>query len=569
MVEKRSHRVLLRTVALGLVALALWLTADQEVVALESPHDDQFFLQRAQCGYWFDEGYTHFSFIKEPIYPLFGALCYLLGISLRLATEVIYLVAAGVFSWSLVRRRPHAWVGLVVFAACVLHPMRFAVFRQTTADALYPSLLLLSLGALLVQVQDAARPGWWWRGLLSGLALGLLWNTRAERPLVAGLLLCFIMAGAYTAFRRAPTWRVAAKQWLAEWLLPPLAIAAVAVAILTANYARFGVWATRDLSAPDYWAAYQSLVSIQADQPLRCVPVTREARVKAYLVSPSFRELEPYLEGELGERYAGYSRAYYDLPRGEIAGGWFCWAVRDAAAEAGHCRSAEESEAFYRKIADELRGAAAEGKLPTRAVLPFSVDPDVALYLPYLPASAAKLWERTWTSTEPPPLHDHPTAIRQFFDQVAHRRAVSPPPTAQARVRSGLWAAYGPVLKVILLGGGLLFAAGLVCRRGSPGFGWFVFTALVLGFAGFSRLALFTLVDASAFPGDALRYLFPAALLLAALATWLSIMGCVQWATSSNLRSQRGHRPSSLHMAHSPLSLIQQNSPDRLASPFS
>src|SRR5262249_54982549 len=96
-------RLLLGATAFGLGALALWLTADQEVVALESPHDDQFFLQRAACGYWFDRGYTHMSFIKEPVYPLFAWLCYRLGIPLRLATETVYLAAAGVFSWILVR----------------------------------------------------------------------------------------------------------------------------------------------------------------------------------------------------------------------------------------------------------------------------------------------------------------------------------------------------------------------------------------------------------------------------------------------------------------------------------
>jgi hypothetical protein len=289
----RRYRVLRWASALGLVALALWLTADQEVVALESPHDDQFFLERASCGYWFDQGYTHFSFIKEPIYPLFAAICYLVGIPLRLATEGVYLGSAGFFSWSLVRRRPQAWLGLLVFGACVLHPMRFAVFRQTTADALYPSLLLLSLAALLRQIQDAAQPGAFRRGLFSGLALGLLWNTRAERPLVALLLLCFLAAGAYSAWRRAPTRKSACQQWLAEWALPPLVIALVTLAILTANHARFGVWATRDLAAPGYWSAYQALAAIQPDQPLRCVPVTREARAKAYAVSPSFRELEP------------------------------------------------------------------------------------------------------------------------------------------------------------------------------------------------------------------------------------------------------------------------------------
>jgi hypothetical protein len=521
----RWDRLLGCASTLGLVALALWLTVDQEVVALDSPHDEQFFLQRARCGYWFDQGYTHFSFIKEPIYPLFAGICYLLGIPLRLATEGVYLGAAGFFSWSMVRRRPQPWWGLLVFGTCVLHPMRFAVFRQTTADALYPSLLLLSLGALLRQIQDAAQPAPWRRGFFSGLALGLLWNTRAERPLVALILLCFLAAGAYNACRRASTWKIALQQWLAEWALPPVVVAVVALTILSANYARFGVWATRDLNAPGYWAAYQALVAIQPDRSLRCVPVTREARAKAYTASPSFRELQPYLEGQLGERYASYGRQYYDLPPGEIAGGWFCWAVRDAAAEAGHCGSAEESEAFYRKIAGELHAAAAEGRLPTRAVLPFSLDPDAANYLPYLPSSAAKLWNRCWTSEEPPALQDHLTDIRQLFDTVAHRRCVPTPPTAQSHVRSWLWLVYGPLLHALLITGGLVFAVVLMLRRNTPGFRWYVFISLVVGITGFSRLGLFTLIDASAFPGDALRYLFPLALTLSVLATWLTAKG--------------------------------------------
>jgi hypothetical protein len=525
MTENRPFPILLWASALGLVAFALWLTVDQEVVALESPHDDQFFLQRAQCGYWFDEGYTHFSFIKEPIYPLFGTLCYLLGVPLRLATEAVYLAAAASFSWSLVRRRRHKWLGMMVFATCVLHPMRFAVFRQTTADALYPSLLLLSLAALLVQARDAGRPGSWRRGLISGLVLGLLWNVRAEQPLVLLLLLCFLGVGAYTAVQRAPGWRRAIKPWLTEWALPPLGLAAVTLAILAANYARFGVWATRDLSAPGYWAAYQALVAIQSEQPQRCVPVTQQARREAYAVSPSFRQLEPYLEGDLGERYASYGRAYYDLPPGEIAGGWFCWAVRDAAAAVGHCHSEEQSEAFYWQIAAELRAAAAAKQLATRVVLPFSVDPNVSVYAGHLPPSAAKLWCRCWTTEEPPPLADHSTDIRQFFDAVAHRRAVAPPPTAQSLVRSWLWAVYGPVFRSVLLVGFLVLLGVLALRQNAAGSGWYVLASLMIGLAGFSRLGLFALIDASAFPGDALRYLFPAALMLAVLGTWLTANG--------------------------------------------
>jgi hypothetical protein len=509
--------------ALAMAAFTLWLVADQEVVARESPHDDQFFLERAACGYWFDQGYTHFSFIKEPVYPLFCWLCYYVGIPLRLATELVYLAAAGFFSWSLVRRHSHSWVGLGLFAACALHPMRFAVFQQTTADALYPSLLLLSLGALVVLLQDEDSD--WRRGLLSGLALGLLWNVRPERPLAAMLLFVFLLLGAYQAWRRAATWQAALKHWLAAWIPPLAALGLVTLAIMAANYARFGVFATADLAAPDYWSAYQALTGIRPNQPLRCVPVSREARLRAYAASPSFRELAPHLEGALGERYASYSRMYYDLPPGEIAGGWFCWVLRDAAAAAGHCRSAADSEAFYRQVADELLAAAAEGKLETRAMLPFGVDPNLEIYLPHLPASTLKLWNRCWSHEEPAPLHEHETAVRQLFDTVAHRRAVPTAPTPQSGARSCLWSVYGPLLNLLLLAGGLLGAAVLARRRRTPGCGWYLFITLALSVAGLSRLGLFALIDASAFPGDLVRYLFPAALSMALLATWLAAEG--------------------------------------------
>jgi hypothetical protein len=509
--------------ALGVVALALWLTADQEVVALVSPHDDQFFMQRAECGYWFDQGYTQFSFIKDPIYPLFGWIWFRLGINLRLATAASYLAAAGFFSWSLVRRRSHGGVGLLVFAACALHPMQFAVFQQTTADALYPTLLLLVLGALLVQFQEAGRPGWWRHGLFSGLALGLLWNTRPERPLAGLLLLFFLAVGGYTAWRQAPTWKVAFGQWLRAWALVPAVLALTALTIPTANYVRFGVFATSDLQAPGFWSAYQALTSIRPQRSLRLVSVTREARLQAYAVSPSFRQLQPYLEGNVGEKYASFGRRLYALPPGELAGGWFWWAVRDATAAAGHCRSAEEAEAFYRQIAEELQTAVRAGTLDSRVVLPAGFDPNPENYLPYLPGSAANLWQRCWSPDEPEPLHDHANDIRQFFDTVANRRPLPAGPTAQADVRSWLWWMYGPVLQVVLLIGALL--AALVLQHDTPGRGWYFFVALALGLAGCSRLGLFALMDASAFPGAQLRYLFPVALAFAALAVWLTAEG--------------------------------------------
>ena len=74
------------------------------------------------------------SSVASQMYPLFAWVCYCLGVPLRLATEGVYLAAAAFFSWCLGRRSP-SWVGLLVFGACALHPMRFAVFRPADNDA--------------------------------------------------------------------------------------------------------------------------------------------------------------------------------------------------------------------------------------------------------------------------------------------------------------------------------------------------------------------------------------------------------------------------------------------------
>ena len=213
--------ILPNALAFGLVVFACWLTSDQEVVALVSPHDDQYFLQRAECGYWFDQGYSHMTFIKEPIYPLFGWLCYRLGMPLRLATEAIYLAAAGFFSWSLVRRRSPGWVGLLVLAACALHPMRFAVFRQAISDTLYPTLLLLALGTLFVPAarREPAGPMAAWCIQWSGPGIVVEYQT----GMAPGRFIATLLPGLWSlpglAAESEPGNRV--KVWGAEWASRP------------------------------------------------------------------------------------------------------------------------------------------------------------------------------------------------------------------------------------------------------------------------------------------------------------------------------------------------------------
>jgi hypothetical protein len=84
-------------------------------------------------------------------------------------------------------------------------------------------------------------------------------------------------------------------------------------------------------------------------------------RKQIYQVSPAFRELEPYLEGDLGRDWAVHAGDL--VAAGEIASGWFIWALRDAVDLAGYCNSGAKADAYYRRLAQEVNAACDQGLL--------------------------------------------------------------------------------------------------------------------------------------------------------------------------------------------------------------
>lgn len=510
--------------AAGFVAVtlfALWLTADQEIVAQPTPHDDQWYLRAARHAYWFEGGScSSLSFIKEPVYPLFVGLCFRLGLPLHLMTELVYLAAAGFLVWALVYRQAPTWVGLLLFAICAVHPLSHITFRRSTADGVYVSLLLAALAALLLQHKRRGEPGGWRRGLLSGTLLGLLWNTRPERPLVLVLLLFFVAMSAVAVWRRGPTYR-AARAWMGEWVIPAGALAALALAVMTANYARWGVFATTAQNAPGLNAAYRALLSIHQERPMRRVPVTREARELAAAVSPTYRELELVLQGQLGKNWGQNSRASYPTaPPGELVTSFFNWALMDAvvlvAGQAG-----PPAEAFFQRVAAELNAAAADGRLPTRTVMPYGLDPCPEHYLPHLGASWRKLWTNCVRPWPPEKLGDVPGPHVPEFDRIAGRRSIAPAPGGQARVRGWIASAYSAGLEAALLAAALVALVVLLVRRAALGRGPYFLAGAALGVAALARLAMFAVLHAGAYVGVTPHYLFPAALTMTVMAVWL------------------------------------------------
>lgn len=167
------------------------------------------------------------------------------------------------------------------------------------------------------------------------------------------------------------------KTFLLSILTPWLILVLLNLSLASLNYLAYGSFVINDLKSKPFSSAYLALTKIESEQWYPKVPVTFEAREKAYHVSPAFRELREIIEHENN----GFFK-YCPYPN-EILGAHFVWTLRYAAEVAGYHQSLPKSEEFYQRIADEINRAFENGSLKKRNhVLPIGLALDQRHLLP-------------------------------------------------------------------------------------------------------------------------------------------------------------------------------------------
>jgi hypothetical protein len=418
------------SLALGcalIAGLKLWLVADDEVVARAIPHDHQRYAEMAfeiVHGRWLGD-YDHMTLIREPAYPVWIAGVHATGVPLRLAAEVLLAASAALFVAALRLAGAPTALALGCFGLLVLQPHSFLVNRELLAAGFYLPVLLIAMSGLLLAARAASLRHRAVHAVWTGLALGALWTTRPEKPLVVVVIAAFALLD--LARRRAggATWRRAAGPVGVPVMGAVLGIATAAMGFSALNHRHYGMFVTSDLSAPGFVAANAALLGIEQAAPRRFVLVPRDVRERAYAASPAFHELRPWLEAPSAGRSVSCNLVNVC---DDFAGAWFMWTLREAAARAGHMDSAIEADLFFQRIADEIARARVRGELPAeRANLP-PLHPRPETYLAHLAGSFRRIAWRVampgeWSDWDP--LGDDlatPEPVTQLFDEIANRR---------------------------------------------------------------------------------------------------------------------------------------------------
>jgi hypothetical protein len=417
-------------VAACLVLLKLWLVSAQPILAVGlAAHDDRLFIDLARSlleGQWLGP-YNERTLAKGCFYPVWIALTSRVGVPLLLSQHLLCLAAVLTFVAAVrpVCARPPRllllgallWLNPATYASHVLRVMR---------EGIYPALALLVVAGM-VGIGLRLKGGWRW-GLgawvaAAGLALAAFWQTREE-----GIWLLPLIA-VIAALALSSLWRDRTpRRWSLGlvFLLPLGAIPGSNWLVARINQAHYGYPVAVEFRAHDFVAAYGALTRVKPKSLQPHVQVSKEVRERIYAVSPTFAKLKPHLDGLPGLHWAASTRRQWpELGAGEIGGGWFVWAFRQAVAIAGCYASGEKTLEFYRSLAREISTACQDGRLaclPARTSMmpPWQPGYSRALFATFAKAIPFVVGFQSMSAT-PLPSSGAPSS-QALFREVTHDR---------------------------------------------------------------------------------------------------------------------------------------------------
>lgn len=506
-----------------MAALKLFLASNEEIIALNSYFDDLWYVLSASHWLWLANGYNYMTLIHLPIYSIYIALVHLTGIPLRIGTELTFLASGFFFVYALRKIGLSQLFSLVAYALIILNPASFTIFNRTLAQNLYVSLLLLSSAGIILMFANIKTKKFLLYSIISGLFLALSFLTREEGVAILGIIFVIALLISIPFYLITRDWKTT-KQRLKIGVLVPIGIIFLfSLTIYTANYYKFGLFATSELNSSSYKKAYSALLKIKPDKIIRYISVTSDARQKAYSISPSFKELKPYLEDHSNIAFSA-TKSNMGI-EDEMAAGWFYWTLRNAVNSAGY-KSAKEESDFYKRMANEINTAISDKKIPGRIVFVSFIDPGTFSFLSHGSESFLKIWKVFISTKELPGGYDDlaPSEDLKVFNSMANRRISlieskeynsgenSRQESEGAKIKQLtkkiIWSIYGNIILYLTYLGFLSLIILTLYKK--IDFKKNIYSVLtILLFTVLSHVLVFTLLDINSWGGDAPPYLFP------------------------------------------------------------
>lgn len=367
--QRRLHFYLLLAASLILVlVLRPWLVVNIPLsLRVDMIHDDALFIRLGMSiasGEWLG-AFDQYTLAKGPGYPFFLAQASWSGLPVSLAHALFQSLGLMGAGWAVYRLTRSRTLAAAALALLSLNPAAFVDHVQfVIRDQIYWALMLLVASQFVLAFLVPQTRSWWiWHSLALGLVTGWAWLTREEGVL---LLPALSLAVLTVAWMQPWNWR-GLRPVVARAALATGAFLLVHTAYLTSNWLAYDAFIGVDIKEKNFVSALNALQSIDAGPVQPFIPVSMAALEQAVAASVTARPvLSELFPGRSLYWWEKFGCGLYPTTCGQFAGGWFVWALRDAAAAQRLYASPDAASQGFGAIASEIHAACEVGKIECR-----------------------------------------------------------------------------------------------------------------------------------------------------------------------------------------------------------
>ena len=367
-----SHLSKLFFIALMAVVILLYafVISGNPISALpRAMHDDALFftgLESILSGEWLGQ-YNNRTLTKGPMLSIIGAFSAAFGVTAKTTEAFFYLTAAGTLFF-IARRLGLPFVAAaILFAFILFNPYLYSGGNRYLRDFLYSAFAILTVALAVGTISTLNKHTGHWLAAGVGIFAGCAFLTREEDIWIIATLITLFAVAATIAIMRM-TFLEVLRKWriiLLRAFIASGAFTVIVSPVMLTNHFAYGNAVVSEFRSSEFRAAMGALARVGDIHPSGYVPVPQSSLEAVFKVAPVSADVEEHWQ----RVSASWSRHGADLipahPH-EVAGGWFIWAFRDAAALAGHHSSASTAQDFYAQLANEVNAACDEGALKCR-----------------------------------------------------------------------------------------------------------------------------------------------------------------------------------------------------------
>ncbi len=354
----RKYRFLIAILAVAF--LKQLLVVGLPIFALpDAACDDQLFKNWAFSMARMDwtGAYNAYTFMKEPGFSFFLAVCYRLHLPYIFTLTLGYSIASMIFATALNKIFSSRVFIFIIYIIILFHPVAFSLYvlQRVYRSGLGMILTLMFFGVFLHMYFSILEEKQWkfvaW-SILSGLTLGYLWVSKNDTIwlLPFTIVVCIVMFGILLVRRRSLTNII----YYICLTFPFLGIFLFSYTVEFCNTHWYGY-----PNVEYYGAAMDDLTHIKQENSTDKISLSRKQLRELYKISPTLAKAKETLELAFDEN----AKFDTDPEDGEVEDGWLGWALLYGFANSGIYQSCETANDFYRNIHNELQTAFADGRL--------------------------------------------------------------------------------------------------------------------------------------------------------------------------------------------------------------